>query len=53
MRKSLWIISAVLFTALVAPNAAADAYTYSFVGAATLAGTTFVIVDPAGPLAGY
>jgi hypothetical protein len=51
MRKSFWIVLALLSAALVvAPNAHADSYTYSFVGAGIFAGTTFSIVDPTGPI---
>ena len=50
MRKSLWIVFAILFVAIGTP-AFADSYTYTFVGGPdALAGTNFTLVNPAGPL---
>jgi hypothetical protein len=50
MKKFVWVVLAVLALAVFTPAAHADTYTYTFVGAEALTGTSFTLVDTAGPL---
>jgi hypothetical protein len=50
MRKSLWVIFTLLFLVVVVPNAQADSYSYSFTGTGPCDGTSFTLIDTAGPL---
>jgi PEP-CTERM motif len=50
MRKSSWIILALLLVAIAAPNARAGSITYSFTGAGKWTGTHFTYVSTTGYL---
>jgi hypothetical protein len=50
MKKSVWLVLALLALAVFTPAAHADTYTYTFTGAGTVSGTDFTLVDTAGPL---
>jgi hypothetical protein len=50
MKKSVWLVLALLALAVFTPAAHADTYTYTFAGAGEYSGTDFTLVDTAGPL---